>query len=312
VALPSHKGRIPVRQKAQVAEEKRVLSTRFSPSRVFSAAAALAALAWAAGIGAAHAEARLEAHYTATLAGIPIGKGTWQIDIADDQYSAIASGRTSGLLAVFSSGHGSASSRGAVRPSGLVPASFSSSVFSDKKADEVRMGLAGGAVKDLIAEPPLPPAPDRIPVTEAHRRGVIDPMTGALIAAGGNGDAVGPEACHRILPIFDGRGRFDLVLSFKRIEQVRSEKGYAGPVVVCGVAYRPIAGHRPNRPAIRYMVAARDIEVAFAPVAGTRILAPYRISVPTVLGPGVLEAHQFVAVARPGRTGAAPASARTQ
>lgn len=289
-----------------------MLSTRFSGLSRCGAFAGLAAFALLAGSGAAQAETRLEAHYTATLAGIPIGRGTWQVDMSDDQYSAVATGRTSGLLAVFSSGHGSASSHGAVRSAALVPAAYSSSVFSDKKADEVRMGFAAGTVKDLIAEPPLPPAPDRVPVTEAHRRGVTDPMAGGLIAAGGNGDAVSPEACHRILPIFDGRGRFDLLLSFKRIEQVRSEKGYAGPVVVCGVTYRPVAGHRPNRPAIRYMMAARDIEVAFAPVAGTRILAPYRISVPTVLGPGVLEAHYFVAAGRPGRTGAAPASARTQ
>jgi hypothetical protein len=271
----------------------------------------LAALAADASRGV-RAEARLEAHYTATLAGIPIGRGTWQVDIADDQYSAIATGRTSGLLAVFSSGHGSAAARGAVKPGALIAASFASNVISDKKAEEIRMALSAGTVKDVVAEPPLPPVPDRIPVTEAHRRGVTDPMTGALIAMNGGGEPLNPEACHRTLPIFDGRGRFDLVLSFKRMEQVRSEKGYVGPVVVCGVAYRPISGHRPNRPAIRYLTAARDIEVAFAPVAGTRILALYRMSIPTVLGLGVLEAHSFVAAGQPGRTGAAPTNSRTQ
>ena len=43
-----------------------------------------AALAAAAPTGAG-AQGRLEASYTVTLAGIPIGKGDWSIDISDSQ-----------------------------------------------------------------------------------------------------------------------------------------------------------------------------------------------------------------------------------
>ena len=171
------------------------------------------------------------------------------------------------------------------------------------------MALSAGTVKEFSAEPPLPPTPDRVPLTEAHRRGVTDPMTGALIAIAGHGELVTPDVCRRTLPIFDGRGRFDLVLSFKRMERVKAENGYAGPVAVCAVNYRPIAGHRPNRSAIRYLMEARDMEVWYAPIGGTRVLAPYRVAVPTVLGPGVLTADTFVATSR---AGAAPATAKTQ
>jgi len=273
---------------------------------------AVAALLVAAFGGRAVAETRLDARYTATLGGLPIGKGVWQLDVADDQYTAVASGRTSGLLAVFSGGHGTAASRGSIKGGMLQAASFVSNVVSGKKIDEVRMTLSGGVVKDLTAEPPMPPVPDRIPVTDAHKRGVTDPMTGGLVAMTGSGDTVTPEACHRTLPIFDGRGRFDLVLTFKRIERVRAERGYAGPVVVCNVHYRPIAGHRANRAAIRYLMEANDIEVWYAPVAGTRILVPYRISVPTVLGTAVLEADTFVTTGHAGRAGAAPIGVKTQ
>lgn len=287
------------------------MSFRRPNHRIVTLAVAAAALAVAFD-GRALAETRLEARYTATLAGVPIGRGAWQVDVADDQYTAVASGKTSGLLAVFSSGHGTAASRGMIKGGVLQALSFVSNVISGKKIDEVRMTLSGGVVKDLSAEPPMPPVPDRVPVTEAHKRGVTDPMTGGLIAVSGNGNIVTPEVCHRTLPIFDGRGRFDLVLSFKRIERVRADQGYAGPVVVCNVHYRPIAGHRPNRAAIRYLMEANDIEVWYAPVAGTRILVPYRISVPTVLGSAVLEADTFVAVGHAGRAGAAPTSVKTQ
>ena len=41
-----------------------------------------------------------------TLAGIPLGAGTWVIDIAADQYTAVASGRTTGLVKLVSDGSG--------------------------------------------------------------------------------------------------------------------------------------------------------------------------------------------------------------
>jgi hypothetical protein len=78
------------------------------------------------------------------------------------------------------------------------------------------------------------------------------------------------------------------------MERVRSEQGYDGPVVVCAVRYRPISGHRPSRAAIQYLMESRDIEVALAPIGGTRVLIPYRVTVPTVLGAAVLEATHFV------------------
>ncbi len=293
-----------------MAEDDRV-PFRFIACRMIAAALATVA-AFGAFDGTARAEVRLDARYSATLAGVPVGKGVWQIDVADDQYTAAASGRTSGFLAVFSGGHGTSASRGTVKGGVLQPAAYASNLVSDKKSDEVRMALSAGNVKEFSAEPPLPPVPDRIPVTEAHRRGVTDPMSGALIAVPGTGEMLRPEACHRTTSIFDGRGRFDLALSFKRMDRVRSEKGYDGPVVVCAVSYRPIAGHRPNRAAIRYLMESRDLEVWYAPIAGTRILAPYRISIPTVLGAAVLEANTFVAAGQTGRAGPAPASAKTQ
>ena len=46
----------------------------------------------AATAGTASAQGRLDAKYEASLAGLPIGKGAWIVDIADDQYSAAVSG----------------------------------------------------------------------------------------------------------------------------------------------------------------------------------------------------------------------------
>ena len=90
----------------------------------------------------AQAQGRLDARYVVTLAGLPIGKGAWVIDIAEDQFTAAASGATSGLLQVFSSGSGSGASRGQVVGGKPVPASYASSVTTDRKTEEIRITIA--------------------------------------------------------------------------------------------------------------------------------------------------------------------------
>jgi len=244
--------------------------------------------------GSAGAQARLDARYIVTLAGVTIGKGAWLIDIGEDQYSAAASGATTGLLRVFASGEGTTAVRGAVVGGRFAPANYAASLTQDKDSDELRIAFAGGNVKNFsIMPPPPPPSPQRIPVTEVHLRAVTDPMTASLVRIPGNGDPVNPAACHRSAAIFDGRIRYELTLAYKRMERVKLDRSYEGPVVVCAIYFKPIAGYLPERVAIKYLAAQRDMEVWLAPIAGTRVLVPYRFSITTPLGTGVMQATQF-------------------
>jgi len=255
------------------------------------------------------AQGRLDARYTVSLAGVPIGKGAWVIDIADTQFTAAASGATAGLLRVFASGQGSGASRGFMIGGNPVPASFAASITSDKKTEEIRMTLGSGDVKEFAISPQMPVDPERVPVTEAHFHGVTDPMTGSLLRVPGNGNPIGPLACQRTTPIFDGRMRYNLQFAYKRMDQVKAEKGYEGPVVVCSVYFVPVAGYIPHRTSIKYLASQRDMEVWLAPVGATRVLVPFRVSIPTPIGVGVMQATQFVSVAQPR---AAAAGQKTQ
>src|SRR5262249_41532994 len=69
----------------------------------------------------ARAQGKLDGRYVASLAGVTIGKGAWVIDITDDQYTAAASGVTTGLLRVFASGEGTGAARGYVSNGNLIP-----------------------------------------------------------------------------------------------------------------------------------------------------------------------------------------------
>ena len=256
-------------------------------------------LAWAAEPAAA--QGKLEAQYEATLSGIPVGRGAWNIDIQEDVFSAAASGGTTGILKSFAGGSGTGASQGRVVNGALVASAYQASTTTSKKTEEIHITLDKGNVKEfgIIPEPPVDA--DRIVVTEAHRRGVFDPMTASLVRVPGNGDPLSPEACHGSAPVFDGRMRYELKLDFKRMETVKAEKGYHGPVVVCALYFVPVSGYIPDRPVIKYLAAQRNIEIALAPVAGTRILVPFWLKVPTPLGPAMLEATSFITTAQPPR-----------
>ncbi|HEY0354042.1 MAG TPA: DUF3108 domain-containing protein, partial [Enterovirga sp.] len=61
----------------------------------------------------------------------------------------------------------------------------------------------------------------------------------------------------------------------------------------CNARYIPIAGHRAERPAVKFMTENRDMSVWLAPVEGARVLVPLRISVRTMIGTTVIEAESW-------------------
>jgi hypothetical protein len=251
-----------------------------------------------------YAQGRLDARYSATLAGVPIGNGSWTIDITDTQYTAVVNGTTSGLLRAFTGGQGNATARGTLN-GGQPPSSiYVATIGGRNKIDSIRITINNGNVKDFKVDPPLDNDPERVPITEASQRGVLDPMTASLVRMPGQGGLLAPEACQRTLEIFDGRLRYDMQFAFKRMDKVKAVKGYAGPVVVCAAYFTPVAGFVPSRAAIKYLSKQRDMEVWLAPIAGTRVLVPYRAQGPTPIGQAVLEASEFVSGLVPAGTSA--------
>jgi len=199
-------------------------------------------------------------------------------------------------MKVLVDGEASFATHGTIKDGYPVPTTFTSKIVSDAETSDVTMVLDEGSVKELAAAPP--PKSDRVPVTQANRQGIVDPLTAVLFSAATAGEGLARDVCRHTLPIFDGQQRYDLKLAFKRMDKVTAEKGYAGPVVVCSVSYEPIAGHRAY-PLVKYLSKGREMEMALAPVAGTRLLAPFRMLVVSALANLVIEANQFEATAQP-------------
>jgi hypothetical protein len=254
------------------------------------------------GIGQVRTAGKLETAYTATLLSIPIGRIDWTIDLRDGRFSATASGSTMGLFQIFARGHGNAESHGTTTGKEPAASAFMVSFASGKSTDEIKIAFSGGKAKEYLARP-RPPAP--VPLTDAYRVGVVDPMTALLVNVPGNGNTAVPAACERKIAVFDGHMRYDLRLAFKRLEQVKATTGYQGPAVVCAVYFTPLAGYDPSRTAIKYLQAQRGMEIWLAPLTGTRLMVPFRVSVPTPIGVGILQATRFVFTSQPERASAA-------
>jgi hypothetical protein len=163
---------------------------------------------------------------------------------------------------------------------------------------KISIAMSRGRVRREIVDPPLPFRPDRVPLTQEHRRGVIDPISALLMPVLSKGGPAEPGNCDRVLPIFEGTERFDIRMSYLRTEMVKTPKGYEGPAVVCRASYKAIAGHRPKGSAL-YMERNKTIEAWLAPIGDTQMMAPWRVSMGTRVGTLILEAMEFTASSDP-------------
>ncbi len=266
-------------------------------ARIFATAglAAVATLAIAIGIvGPASAQAQFDARYTLSMAGLTIGTLTWRTQLGSTDYTTSATGGVTGFLSLLVKGEGTVTARGRIKDGQPQPVSFVSAVEREDEKVNVQITFESSQVRDLkVEEPPL--EADRVPIAPAHKTGVIDPLSAFLIPSPipGPADPLSREACERTLSMFDGRRRYDLALSFKRLDMIKGDGGRRKPALVCAIKFTPMSGHRSSSQLIKFLSEGRDIEVWLVPVTGTRILAPIRLSVASLVGNMVLQANEF-------------------
>ena len=113
--------------------------------------------------------------------------------------------------------------RGQARQVGPATVAVHVELCRGNKHGEVRMSFSGGAVSDVSTLPKKRPNPKNIPVTQEQLRGVLDPMTGALLRLRPDLPAADLKICDETIPAFDGKLRFNLVLEPKRQTRVRKQ-----------------------------------------------------------------------------------------
>jgi hypothetical protein len=251
---------------------------------------------------------RIEAVYRVDLGSFNLGNFRLTTVFHGDGYEMRGEGRFTILKGLLYEWRGVTASAGRVTSAGPEPAMYALS-YSDggKKTEQLRMTFGSHAVTDITIVPNKVPNGRTIPVTKEQLEGVVDPMSGAFLTAHSenpNGDL---NVCNQTVPVFDGKQRFDLVLTPKRAVAVKGATagGYSGPAVICQVKFIPIAGYQPDNPGIQLMSQTNEIEVWLIPVRGTILYVPYRIILPTPVGYGTALVTS-IQVAGPSRASAEP------
>jgi hypothetical protein len=234
----------------------------------------------------------LRVTYAARLAGIRIGTGVLSANIDSGRYTATISAQTSSVGRLVSQGQGEAVSRGFFGNTVAVPVSYDLSASEEDLTNIVRMRLSRGDIAELSAQPPLSEHPNRVAVRAQHRRDVVDPVSALLMPVPNVESARGPAACERTLPLFDGRQRYDIAMTFVRMEQVQFGNGQAA---VCRLRYRPIAGHRSNRRVNQDLAQNPNMYVWLSQVGNQALVAPVRMEIGLDFGTLSIQALDFAA-----------------
>ena len=246
---------------------------------------AAGALLASAGMSAVEAknDISLSGDYSMSIAGLPFAKGNLSMALKRDQYAARVSIRTWGVARLVVESKTQAESAGRFSSTRVRPAKYTLDSKTKQYITTVRMRLSGGAIRNVLASPPLRKLPDRIAVTAKHKANVQDPISASIIPYRMRNGKLGKDACNQRIPIFDGWTRFDVKLYFRRFVDVETD-AYTGKAAVCGARWIPIAGHRPNKKTVIYLKENKQLETWLVPVPGADFLVPYRLSIMTKSG----------------------------
>src|SRR5262245_33757898 len=194
--------------------------SRTAQITILAAGSAFALITATAG-DSAHAEGNLDASYTISFARIPVGEITATAVFGESEYAMSVRARAGGVLkALLVDGEASFSTQGTIKEGHPVPGTFTAKIVSDTETPDVTMVVDEGNVKELAAA--APPKSDRVPVTQANRQGIVDPLTAMLFSAAAAGEGLARDVCRHTLPIFDGQQRYVLKTALKRKDKVKA------------------------------------------------------------------------------------------
>ncbi len=224
----------------------------------------------------------------------PIGSGKFRFASSQDgkRYKMHGSASFKAFLGLYN-WKSSIASNGYLFGTDARPNIYAFNARADKKSERIRLNFSNSGVKAIKAIPPTKPHPNRIKVTKAHLRNVLDPLSAVLSFTDKSPSLTnGSYACNRRIKIFDGRQRFDVVLSYKRKSYVQLANGQSRTAFVCRAKYRPIAGHKLNK-SVKYMSSSNGLEVWLVPLPKAKMYVPYKIVIPIMVGTASAELAHF-------------------
>lgn len=220
----------------------------------------------------------LSARYSGRVLAIPVGRVELTAHLAENGYTASATAVAAGLAALFSDLRIDSQVSGTIASGRARPASYAHDERTGGKHRRIDMSFENRVAR-AVAAPAFSSLGDP-PATDSDRAGAIDPMTAVLMLSR---SMTGRRECSGLLPVFDGRHRYNLRLQARGREQVRTP-AWQGEAIVCDAFYEPVSGYTDRqRPSARDL--RRPLTLWLAPLDNGHYL-PVRLR--TRAGFGVL------------------------
>jgi len=234
----------------------------------------------------------VNAVYNIHFLGAHIGDFKIRSSITNRQYQLQANADISVFFGAVN-WKGVTSSYGLMTANGPVPQNYTFRYATSDKHEAVEVRFQQRMVQDIIINPPSHPGSRNVPITAADLQNVVDPLSAVILLSQVRLSRLGgADACNKRLPIFDGKIRYDLVLSPKGTRSIGGSGRLNGTAYVCRVNYVPIAGHKQGR-ASDYATGNTGIEIWLVPMPEAGLLVPYYVHVPTPAGTASMVTAKF-------------------
>jgi len=227
------------------------------------------------------------ARYDISFSGFNVGTFNFRSKVDGKRYHLAGEANISAMFGAFQW-------TGLTRSSGQAnrlqpdPKKYSFDFSSNAMHGSVRIGFIRGHIVRSDISPYKPYTNDYVPLLREHMRNVYDPISAVMaLTRSANGNP-----CERRLPIFDGRQRFDLLLTLEKRKKITENKANEQPAIayVCKVQYVPLGGYKPNAHT-DYMAQNSEMRVVMRAVPSANLFIPYEVRVPTVAGEALLSAR---------------------
>lgn len=239
---------------------------------------------------AAASDNQVRASYRVGVASIDLGRFDLTASVGRKDYALKARGEFSILAGLLYRAEGKARSSGALLNAAPAPQRFDFSYTDSNKSQALEMVFSDTARPAVTRTPKKRRDKKAVPLTDEQLRDVLDPLTAAFLSVHASGPAGDLSVCNQTLRVFDGKQLFELTLSPKRTEELGPKAaGGISAAAVCAVRYRPIGGYRPDSSAVTFLQKTEGIEAWLVPVAGTEMVLPYKVVVPTSWGDGMVK-----------------------
>ncbi|CAN0514463.1 unnamed protein product, partial [Phaeothamnion confervicola] len=158
------------------------------------------------------------------MLGLEIATFHFNSTVTDGKYQLAGHSKMSWAMGLYKY-TGNFTGSGSISGDGVAPSSYVYDWKVNSKHGGVRLGFGADGVEKVAIAPPHEPAPDVVPLKDAHLRGVFDPLSSLLVLS----HHLGGNPCDRRIGVFEGKQRFDVVLTPHRTEKLAEKKPSGQP-----------------------------------------------------------------------------------